>query len=826
VKKSTKKFLKNKLKDEVARRRQFKKDNKHRKVGPKGKGAEEKDVADVDDPQVATLEDESDDDAGFVLDEDVKGLSKDDLDADDDDEDGDDIDDLENYDDFEDEEGEDDDEDLEGEQDLDDDALDAQTDDGDNEDDPSKRKRRHLRDEIAEHKKQLEEAMKKDPVFFKFLKENDMDLLNFGEGEDDEGDDDAVDDEEEPEDLQNIMKGEDQDEDDGENDGDEQEMEGEDEEMESDVEIPEVTKVMITSWRKNLTAKHSLRSAKKVLLALKAAIAQGETESDENEVQSYRIESKTVHNLVLLTALKHIIPTFNEHLPVKETKSRGLPSSSKKWKAVAPFVKSFLKSLLKMLEHTSDESMLRFILRESEHSGIYFACFPKLAKEYLKNLLRLWTTTKPETRISAFLALRRLAVSCPSPYLDFAIKGAYKTFATASRTTNVHTWSSINFMISCIVELCGIDITTTYYFAFVYIRQLAILLRNAITMKSKDSFKSVYNWQFIHCLRAWSKVLSTYCEKGSSAEATGGSALKPLIYPLVQVTLGAMRLKPSSKFFPLRFQAVRLLIELSRKTSTYIPLSSHLFEVFESSELRSKPKPSTLKPMDFGLALKTPNQYLGTRPYQVGVAEEAVNLLIDFYDCFALSVGFPELAVPAVLQFKRYMKKSKNVIANKQIQQLLEVLEQNSKFIEQKRANVDFAPKDEGKATAFSENLDPTQSPLRKHALSRRKLREQRSAEMMAQAAKMATTKGAAGAQLKKVKAVKRSRGKEQERVDEDSEDGGDGDGEERGEDDDEVGDFVMSDEDEDEDDGEGELEWEGEEMEVDDEEEMEEEDD
>jgi nucleolar complex protein 2 len=48
----------------------------------------------------------------------------------------------------------------------------------------------------------------------------------------------------------------------------------------------------------------------------------------------------------------------------------------------------------------------------------------------------------------------------------------------------------------------------------------------------------VYNWQFVHCVDFWSIVLARACDVERRQQE---SELKPLIYPLVQVCLGAIR---------------------------------------------------------------------------------------------------------------------------------------------------------------------------------------------------------------------------------------------------------------------------------------------
>ena len=127
----------------------------------------------------------------------------------------------------------------------------------------------------------------------------------------------------------------------------------------------------------------------------------------------------------------------------------------------------------------------------------------------------------------------------------------------------------------------------------------------------QDSYQSVYNWQYISCIHLWSRVLGELHD----------DALAPLIYPLVQVTLGVIRfawflylsqrcfklkcyfvlmqlicvtirlsrpvalnivsfrLIPTARYYPLRFHCLHSLTVLAKSTDTYIPIASHLLQV-------------------------------------------------------------------------------------------------------------------------------------------------------------------------------------------------------------------------------------------------------
>ncbi|KAI9370995.1 Noc2p family-domain-containing protein [Aspergillus egyptiacus] len=568
-------------------------------------------------------------------------------------------------------------------------------------------------DDFEEHKGQLESLKEKDPEFYKYLQENDAELLDFG----DLAEVDALSE--------------------GENEQDEPAKKKKKKDAKEEKEgSTDLTVATVKKWQQLMEEQHSIRAMRQAVLAFRAAANLDDPDAQE---QKYSISDSNVYHQVLITALSHVPKVLSHHLPVKETASgkARVSMDSKKFKTLTPLIKSYTSSVHKLLVNLSDERTLKLTLSSIEPMLPYLLQFRKLLKHLIKTIVGIWAdvSTTEATRIVAFLLLRRLMVIGDAGLKETVLKSSYEGVVKGSRSTTVHTLPGVNLMKNSAAELWGIDPNVSYTTGFNFIRQLAMHLRSSITNTSKDSYKTIYNWQYVHSLDFWSRVLSQHCDGLVEAQAGKPSALRPLIYPVVQITIGAARLIPTAQYLPLRFQLTRSLLRLSRATGTYIPLASSLLEPLNLAELRKPPKSSTLRPLDFATTIRAPKSYLRTRVYQDGVAEQVAELLSEFFVLWSKHIAFPELSVPVVVALKRWLKQvssrtsgNRNQKINQMVLLLVQKIESNARWIEERRLSVNYAPRNRAEVESFLKDVEWEATPLGAFVKVQRKLREEKAA--------------------------------------------------------------------------------------------------
>ncbi|KAI1413235.1 Noc2p family protein [Hypoxylon sp. FL1857] len=584
-------------------------------------------------------------------------------------------------------------------------------------------------DDIGMSKSAMDALAKDDPEFYKFLKENDPEALEFDDADLAEVDElSASEEEDQPKKKRKKEK---------------KQGKADDQEDGADNEL---TQAMVARWKAALTERYSLKAARQVVLAFRSAAHLNEDDEDEERKQPYKISSPEVFHDILIVALKQIPEVLQHHVPIKESSSGKVhvPTDSKKFKTLSNLLRSYISAILHLLGTLSDDATLKLTLSAITPVIPYILSFRKLLKNLIKTVVGFWSqsTSSDSTRITAFLVLRRLVVVGDKGIREAVLKATYQGLIAGSRVTNVNTVQGINLMKNSAAELWGLDQNIGYTTAFAFIRQLAMHLRNSIVHNQNESYKTIYNWQYIHSLDFWSCVLAEHCSPLKEAESGKESQLKLLIYPLVQVTLGAMRLIPTATYFPLRFHMIRSLLRISRSTGTYIPLASALLEVLNSAEMRKSPKPSTIKPLDFHVAYKAPKSYLRTRVYQDGVGDQVVELFSEYFVLWSTNIAFPEFALPVIVMLKRWLKQSRKKTGgnnNNKVRAglvlLVQKLEANAKFIEGKRAKVDFAPKDRSQVDAFLKDFEWEKTPIGAYVVAQRKAGAEK-AKMLEQARK------------------------------------------------------------------------------------------
>ncbi|KAJ2083167.1 Nucleolar Complex 2 protein [Coemansia sp. RSA 988] len=559
-------------------------------------------------------------------------------------------------------------------------------------------------DEETVFKKELKAMQEKDPAFFQFMEKNDPGSLRI---------------------LEQDSDGEMSDREDA-------EMGEEEEEVTEGSDRIEVTAKLLGDWERAIKRDHSLRVLKKLLLAFYAA-SHMDSENGGSEDTPYRIQGMRIFNKTVSSAIRLVPKAFEHHAPIVDGR---VDRKGKKWSVVQALIKSYLTSLLELQGQMSDAAMIQYLLKECERMVPYFVCFVRYTRELVRGLLRQFGSTSADdgVRIMALLVLRQLVAISPAEIVDMALKGLYLTYVRSSNVKNMASLTTIQLMRNCGVELYGNDAHASYQHAFVYIRQLAIHLRNSMQLRSKESFRAIYNWQFVNSLDFWTEVLATYCGDRAEEKPELCSTLESLVYPLTQIILGVARLVPTAKYFPLRLRCIGLLLRLSSATGVYIPVLPMIIEVLESPEfLGRRPVKSTLKPLALDIHLKAPAEYEHTRVYLEAVLESVFGLLADAVASQSVRIAFPEWTVPVTLQLRRWRKRIGKswVRFSKQLQGLLEKIDQTSQLVQQHRNNVEFGPANLSAANQFMNTIHPDKTPIGAYATSLRNVRAQQRATLL-----------------------------------------------------------------------------------------------
>lgn len=429
--------------------------------------------------------------------------------------------------------------------------------------------------------------------------------------------------------------------------------------------------------------------------------------SKESEI-TFDVQSSAVYNRLMVNVFRKTHETLTALVALDSSSEEDttFKVDDKKWKKYALVIRRFFSCACYLLEQTTGQDIQTFVLRELVHYIPFVVPCPKTSRRMLKALLKLWAKSlNANVCMLAFVRIRDLALAVPFPFLELCLKGIYVTYMRNTKFTNEVTLPHHILMGNCVVELFGLDLSSSYQHAFVYIRELAIAVRKTITSPGPDSFKAVLNWQFFNQLRVWTAVVCAYPAENQ---------LRALVYPLSQLLLAVVRLSSTLRFAPLRFHCVKLLQQLALATNSFIPTSPALLEVLLLEPFRSSYKTSGGKKggkgakgsnptteVDLELSVKLSKTALDAKRVHDQIIVRLFELLQRECDVYKFNVAFPELAVPLQLTLNKFMHACAVPKWKAQARGLSDSIKKRADWIRSKRSGLDVSPKDTAQLDDF-----------------------------------------------------------------------------------------------------------------------------
>lgn len=129
--------------------------------------------------------------------------------------------------------------------------------------------------------------------------------------------------------------------------------------------------------------------------------------------------------------------------------------------------------------------------------------------------------------------------------------------------------------------------------------------------------------------------------------------LRSLLYPLVQIITGTIKLIPTAQYYPLRFHCCQMLINLSKETGTFIPVLPFLLDVLNTYDFNKKHQRSQMKHMSFMCLLRASKIQLKESNFKNAIVDDIYQLILEHATNESHTIYFPDLYVPCTMQVSK-----------------------------------------------------------------------------------------------------------------------------------------------------------------------------
>ncbi|KAG6669917.1 nucleolar complex protein 2 homolog [Carya illinoinensis] len=364
--------------------------------------------------------------------------------------------------------------------------------------------------------------------------------------------------------------------------------------------------------------------------------------------------------------------------------------NTSKWKALKPLIKSYLRSTLYLLNQVTEHEILAFSVARLRASIIYFAAFPSLLHRLVKISVHLWATGEGSLSSHSFLIIKDVASAFSSSCFDTCLVKAYKAFIGHCQFVDSVLLKHFQFLRNSLVELCSLDVQKSSNKAMICIKQLAKILQQGLQTKKKEALKKICSWQYTNCIDLWVMFI---------AACIHDYDLQPLLFMLIQIINGVALLFPGPRYLPLRIKCIQWLNNLSSSSGVFIPVTSLVLDVLEYKVGKEGGKRG--KAFKFSSAVKLPKYWLKSQNFQEACVSSAIELLSVHFAQWSYHISFPEVATIPLIHLRKFHEITTIERFRRVVKRFIDQVELNVEFVQKKRDEVAFSPKDQQSVESF-----------------------------------------------------------------------------------------------------------------------------
>ncbi|KAK6929223.1 Nucleolar complex protein 2 [Dillenia turbinata] len=408
---------------------------------------------------------------------------------------------------------------------------------------------------------------------------------------------------------------------------------------------------------------------------------------------SWKIQNSETFSNIVIFMLQEADGTLRGLLGISSSNCRKEAildlKNTLKWKTLKPLMKSYLRSTLFLLNQITDSEILAFVLTRLRSSIIFFAAFEPLLQRLIKIVVRLWPTSDGALLSSSFLVIWDVASIFGSDCFNSCFAKTYRAFIAHCKfveTVNLH---HIQLLRDSLLKLCSLDMEKSSSNAVLCAQHLAKMLRQGLRTKKKEVLDKLCSWQYIYCIDLWVMFVSANILDHD---------LQPLLLLLIQVIIGEAHLFPGLRYLPLRLKCIHWLNQLSSRSGVFIPIASL---VLESLEYKISDGGRTGEVFNVTSILKIPKHLLKSQKFHAECVSYAIELLSAHFAQWSYHISFPELATIPIINLKKFQEETSIESLRRVVKRLIDQVEQNINFVQEKRNGVAFSPKDHESAESF-----------------------------------------------------------------------------------------------------------------------------